>query len=158
EAARRIPALVAAISVAHDIGNPPFGHQGEAAIRSWVKSISATFDGSIGSPRDNALLKDYLYFDGNPQGFRLLTKLQGVAGSGLNLTASTLRASIKYPWGASSNLVDPKKPKFGYFQTEKEIFQWCGTKTGLKEGERHPLTSIMEASDDICYSILDVED
>ena len=156
-AERAVPALVAATSIAHDIGNPPFGHQGEAAIRLWVSKTSAQFNSSISSPRDRALLKDYLYFDGNPQGFRLLTMF-GIEEGGLNLTASTLRASFKYPWGASSSRVNKKKPKFGYFQTEKHLFEWSGKKVGLTENERHPLASIMEASDDICYSILDVED
>jgi dGTPase len=155
---RAIPALVAAIAIAHDVGNPPFGHQGESAIREWVKKTSVQFKSSISSPRDQALLKDYLYFDGNPQGFRLLTRLQGVVDGGLDLTAATLRASFKYPWPASSSRIDPEKPKFGYFQTEKKHFEWCSAMVGIPEGRRHPLASIMEASDDICYSILDVED
>lgn len=158
DANRAVPALVAAIAIAHDVGNPPFGHQGEAAIRDWVAKQSERFRSCVSSPRDQALLNDYLYFDGNPQGFRLMTRLQGVVDGGLDLTAATLRASLKYPWGASSDKVNPAKPKFGYFQTEKNIFDWSGTKVGVPEGKRHPLASIMEASDDICYSILDVED
>jgi dGTPase len=158
DANRAIPALVAAIAITHDVGNPPFGHQGEEAIRIWVKEISGSFESCISSPKDRALLNDYLFFDGNPQGFRLLTRLQQVVDGGLNLTAATLRSSFKYPWNASSSKVDPNKPKFGYFQTESEHFSWCSDMTGVAEGNRHPLASIMEASDDICYSILDVED
>ena len=156
DAMRVVPALVAAISVAHDIGNPPFGHQGETAIQRWVESIKP-----LVSPRGDFrsdLFNDYLYFDGNPQGFRLLTKLQGVTEGGLNLTASTLRAFFKYPWSSSSPRVDPKKPKFGYFQSEKNIFEWCTECVGLNSEERHPLASLMEASDDIAYSVLDIED
>lgn len=157
DAARAVPALVAAISIAHDIGNPPFGHQGEAAIRGWVKTVVSKYKGIISSKRDRLLVADYLNFDGNPQGFRLLTMF-GVEEGGMNLTASTLRASFKYPWGANSAQAKGHKQKFGYFQTEKNIFEWAGREVGLAEGERHPLASIMEASDDICYSILDVED
>ena len=154
---RSVPALVAAIAIAHDVGNPPFGHQGEAAIRLWVRGVASKLSSDL-TDEHQALLNDYLYFDGNPQGFRLLTKLQGVSEGGLNLTASTLRAYFKYPWSASSKEVNPEKPKFGYFQTEKGLFDWAGRQVGLREGQRHPLASIMEASDDICYSILDVED
>ncbi|MHB1273789.1 MAG: deoxyguanosinetriphosphate triphosphohydrolase family protein [Rhodanobacter sp.] len=157
-AERAVPALVAAISIAHDIGNPPFGHQGEDAIKSWVAKAAVTFRDCRNGPRDEALLQDYLYFDGNPQGFRLLTKLQGVEGGGLNLTASTLRAMFKYPRGSNSPKVDSKKPKFGFFQSEKDIFDWCSDQTEVPEGELHPLTAIMEACDDIAYSVLDVED
>lgn len=153
---RVVPALVAAISVAHDIGNPPFGHQGETAIQRWVESIKPKVS-SRGDFKSH-LFSDYLYFDGNPQGFRLLTKLQGVSEGGLNLTAGTLRAFFKYPWSSSSQRLDPKKPKFGYFQSEKNIFDWCTERVGLGAEERHPLASLMEASDDIAYSVLDIED
>ena len=124
DAVRTVPALVAAISIAHDIGNPPFGHQGEAAIRGWVGTIAEKYDGAFSSEKDQALLADYLNFDGNPQGFRLLTTF-GVEEAGLNLTASTLRSSIKYPWGASSGQAKNHKQKFGYFQTEKPLFDWA---------------------------------
>lgn len=155
-AERSVPALVASIAMAHDIGNPPFGHQGEGAIQDWVKGISSSF-GTL-DERGEELLKDYLYFDGNPQGFRLLTQLSGVEHGGLNLTASTLRAFFKYPWASSSHRVDVEKPKFGFFQTEKQFFDWSGERVGLADEERHPLASLMEASDDIAYSVLDVED
>ena len=157
-AERSMPALAAAIAMSHDIGNPPFGHQGEEAIRMWVGKISSTFADCVTSAQDQAYLNDYRYFDGNPQGFRLLTQLQGVDAGGLNLSASTLRASVKYPWGSSSKSVNVKKPKFGYFSTESKVFEWAGEHCGLLEGVRHPLTSIMEACDDIAYSVLDVED
>jgi dGTPase len=157
DAMRAVPALVAAISIAHDIGNPPFGHQGEAAIRGWVKIVANKYEGAVSSKKDKALLADYLNFDGNPQGFRLLTMF-GIEDGGLNLTASTLRASFKYPWSADSIRAKEHKKKFGFFQTEKHLFDWAGKETGIAEGVRHPLASIMEASDDICYSILDVED
>ena len=124
DAVRTVPALVAAISIAHDIGNPPFGHQGEAAIRGWVGTIAEKYDGAFSSEKDQALLADYLNFDGNPQGFRLLTTF-GVEEAGLNLTASTLRSSFKYPWGASSGQAKNHKQKFGYFQTEKPLFDWA---------------------------------
>jgi dGTPase len=164
-AARKITALTSAISISHDMGNPPFGHQGEGAIRAWVntnlEAIQADWDRDK-DKEDHHLyqnyLKDFLYFDGNPQAFRLVATLQGVDKGALNLSASTLRAMFKYPWSADSNLVDSKKPKFGYFQSEREIFEWCCKETGIESPFLHPLTPIMEACDDIAYSILDIED
>jgi dGTPase len=101
-----------------------------------------------------------LNFDGNPQSLRLLTKLQTSHGRvGLDLTAATLGASLKYPVDAQN--CDRRKPaikKFGYFESERAVVEWIREQTGLSEGERHPLTWIMEACDDIAYSVLDVDD
>lgn len=158
-----------AIGLAHDLGNPPFGHQGEAAIGSWFSKRggwifshqcddrnSIVFDNPIS---ENSRL-EFTKFDGNPQTLRLVTRLQTHAYNlGLDLSAATLAALIKYPVSAANR--DEKNPahkKVGYFESEKEIVEWIREKTGLKEKQRHPLTWIMEACDDIAYSILDVDD
>lgn len=156
-----------AIGLAHDLGNPPFGHQGEVAIGAWFEKRSdwifsrlASEEQELSKPVSAKYHNEFLKFDGNPQTLRLITKLQThVDHVGLDLTAATLAASLKYPVSAENR--DKKKPsikKVGYFASEKEIVDWFRRETGLKEGQRHPLTWIMEACDDVAYSILDVDD
>lgn len=145
---RNVPSLLAAVGLAHDLGNPPFGHQGELAMQQWFREGGAGNDVDI----------DFLEFDGNAQTFRLLTRLQVLNDQfGLNLTLATLAALIKYPsvYG-SANKGGFKK--YGIFQSEKQIIQEVWDNTGLKEGFRHPLAYVMEACDDIAYSIIDAED
>ena len=145
---RNVPSILAAIGLAHDLGNPPFGHQGELAIQQWFKNESEIKN----------LKKDFLKFDGNAQTFRLLTKLQILNDEyGLNLTLGTLAALIKYPsvYG-SANKGGFKK--YGIFVSEKEIIEEVWRHTGLKKGMRHPLAYVMEACDDIAYSVIDAED
>ena len=145
---RNVPALLAAVGLAHDLGNPPFGHQGEVAIRDWFKN----------NHQDIETHEDFLQFDGNPQTFRLLTRLQVLNDNfGLNLTVATLSALIKYPsFHDSENRGGFKK--FGIFESEKRIAEEVWRETGLQEGMRHPLAYIMEACDDIAYSVIDAED
>jgi dGTPase len=148
---RDVPSLLAAIGLAHDLGNPPFGHQGESAIRSWFEK----------KKKDTQIEfhNDFLKFDGNSQTLRLLTKLQILNDNfGLNLTYATLLALIKYP--VSSENVGKKGPwkKHGFFKSEEDVVNDLWTKMEIKEGIRHPLTYIMEACDDIAYSVLDAED
>lgn len=160
--------ILGAIGLAHDLGNPPFGHQGEAAIsrwfedrRSWIfDRIHAKADKPEIDPVDGACKAEFTGFDGNPQTVRLLTRLQTSFGKvGLDLTAATIAAAIKYPVPASGvDASNPIKKKYGYFSSEEDIVQWAWRETGLSEGQRHPLTWIMEAADDIAYSVLDVED
>ncbi|WP_278442037.1 deoxyguanosinetriphosphate triphosphohydrolase family protein [Pseudomonas oryzihabitans] len=147
QAKRNIPALLAAVGLAHDLGNPPFGHQGELAIQQWfLEKKHESFD------------KDFVEFDGNAQTFRLLTRLQLLNDKfGLNLTVSTLAALLKYPSVYGSKSKGGFK-KHGVFQSEREIIQEVWQETGLSEGIRHPLAYIMEACDDIAYSIIDAED
>ncbi|MCI0561016.1 MAG: dNTP triphosphohydrolase, partial [Nitrososphaera sp.] len=145
---RNVPALLAAVGLAHDLGNPPFGHQGEISIQQWFKEGGAGKDVDI----------DFREFDGNAQTFRLLTRLQVLNDQfGLNLALGTLAALIKYPsvYG-SSNKGGFKK--FGIFRSEEPIVQEVWEHTGLGEGIRHPLAYVMEACDDIAYSIIDAED
>lgn len=146
---RNVPALLAAVGLAHDLGNPPFGHQGEAAIRQWF----------IEKFKNNEEIEyDFLEFDGNAQTFRLLTRLQLLNDRyGLNLTVATLAALIKYPSIYGSGGKKGFK-KFGIFKSEAEIIETVWQHTGLGAGIRHPLAYIMEACDDIAYSIIDAED
>lgn len=148
---RVVPSLLAAIGLSHDLGNPPFGHQGEEAMRQWFEEHNKNiFKGCCH--------KDFLEFDGNAQTFRLLTKLQILNDNyGLNLTYATLAALMKYPTFPDSDQSDGYK-KWGIFESEKEIAEEVWENVGLKEGQRHPLTFIMEACDDIAYSVLDAED
>lgn len=160
--------ILSTIGLAHDLGNPPFGHRGEAAIREWFKDQASWIfthkDSSTPEPLANPvpshLCNEFLQFDGNPQTLRLLTQLQtSPAFVGLDLSAATLAASLKYSVRVSgvNDSVDWAK-KFGYFESEVEVVKWVRSATGLSEGQRHPLTWIMEACDDIAYSVLDVED
>ena len=141
---RAVPALLATIGLAHDLGNPPFGHQGEHTICQWFeKKVTAD--------------EDFLKFDGNCQTFRLLTRLQILNDKfGLNLTYATLAGLMKYPVFHSSNGHSFKK--FGVFISEKDIAKDVWTATGLSEGIRHPLAYVTEACDDIAYSVIDAED
>lgn len=148
EVKRNIPPLLAAVGLAHDLGNPPFGHQGELAIQQWFQEEHAHYDVAL----------DFLEFDGNAQTFRLLTRLQVLNDQyGLNLTVATLAALIKYPsvYGGTDKF---GYKKYGIFFSEKEIVDEVWVQTGLNEGVRHPLAYLMEACDDIAYSIIDAED
>ena len=146
---RNVPALLAAVGLAHDLGNPPFGHQGEAAMREWFSERQD--DG-------NEEHDDFRCFDGNPQTFRLLTRLQVLNDEfGLNLTVATLAALMKYPIFHDSQERKNFR-KFGIFESERSIALEVWRETGLREGLRHPFAYIMEACDDIAYSVIDAED
>lgn len=163
-----IQPILLATGLGHDLGNPPFGHQGEAAIGGWFENRKEWIFTKTAQDGKNleadavpeALHSEFTQFDGNPQGLRLLTRLQThVDGLGLDLTAATLAAGLKYP--VCFKNIDPQIPlrkKGGYFSSEKDIVEWVREHTGLEEGQRHPLTWIMEACDDIAYSVLDVDD
>jgi dGTPase len=158
-------AIVAAASVTHDIGNPPFGHSGEKAIGEYFKT------GKGLQYKSNLTEKEYqdlIDFEGNANGFKILTESrEGILG-GLRLSYATLGAFLKYP---KESL--PKKPtnhivdkKYGFFQSEKESFLDVATELGLTQKSisedlsfyRHPLAYLVEAADDICYTIIDFED
>jgi dGTPase len=158
-------AIVAAASLAHDIGNPPFGHSGEKAIGEFF----ANGPGKKYKPRlTEKEYQDLIDFEGNANGFKLLTaSREGVQG-GLRLSYGTLGAFVKYP---KESL--PKRPtshiadkKFGVFQSEKDFLKEVANELGLiPTGKnaaisycRHPLTYLVEAADDICYTIIDFED
>ncbi|MEQ8219409.1 MAG: dNTP triphosphohydrolase [Arenibacter sp.] len=158
-------AIVAAAALAHDIGNPPFGHSGEKAIGEYFKTGRGKQFKTVLTKKE---YQDIIDFEGNANGYRLLTESrQGVEG-GLRLSYATLGAFMKYP---KESL--PKKPtkhiadkKFGFFQQDVVSFQEVAAELGLESrgnGQdvgfcRHPLTFLVEAADDICYTIIDFED
>ena len=170
DAMRSIPATLAAVGLAHDIGNPPFGHRGEEAIRSWFRrNCEKLFQPQPGacdemcndlSDLTSQHRNDFLKFEGNAQTLRLLTKLQVIGDDlGLNLTFGTLASLMKYV--ASSNQTDSDKParkKVGYFASEAQVANSIRSETGLTYPVRHPLSLVMEACDDIAYSVIDAED
>jgi len=125
-ALRDVPALLATIGLAHDLGNPPFGHQGEAAMGRWFAQNYARVFGDAPELTE-AMRQDFLRFEGNAQTLRLLTKLQLINDDyGLNLTAATLAALIKYPVG--SGAIDQAKvarKKHGFFQSEQDLGGGC---------------------------------
>lgn len=158
DAIRNIPALLAAIGLAHDLGNPPFGHQGESAIQSWFIDNSEKVLADLNS--NDQWIKDFTKFEGNAQAFRLVTRLQLLNDNfGLDLTYATLAGLMKYP--TASNKLDENIPimkKHGFFASEQTIAESVLENTGLRLGKRHALAYIMEACDDIAYVVLDVED
>jgi len=150
--------IVSAACLAHDMGNPPFGHAGEEAISNY-------FTGGNGQKIKTAVTdeewNDLTHFEGNANALRLLTnQFSGRRKGGFALTYSTLAALIKYPYGTDSGM-----KKFGFFQSEKETFLAIARELGLKKMSdspmmfaRHPLVFLVEAADDICYEIMDIED
>ncbi|YBG10276.1 dGTP triphosphohydrolase [Acinetobacter baumannii] len=126
----------------HDIGNPPFGHLGEAAIQQWFKKNGI------------APNSDLHKFDGNPQGFRLIRLLSGVDSFGLNLTCSLLLSTIKYPYTIDAN----KDTKVGIFKLCYESYENACKAINWKHGKYFPLMRIMDTADEIAYSMSDLED
>ncbi|MEM9686870.1 MAG: deoxyguanosinetriphosphate triphosphohydrolase [Bacteroidota bacterium] len=158
-------AIVAAAALAHDIGNPPFGHSGEKAIGAYFKSGKGQELKKVLTAKQ---YQDLVDFEGNANGFKILTESREGIPGGLRLSYATLGAFMKYP---KESL--PKKPvmsiaakKFGFFQSEKEYFLEVVSELGLMETGtedniafcRHPLAYLVEAADDICYTIIDFED
>ncbi len=174
---REIPVILKNSCLVHDIGNPPFGHFGETVIQNYfshfferniVKDSKDDFteqdenSGKILLELTDKQKQDFLYFDGNAQGLRVLTKLQILNDIyGLNLTYATLGAYIKYP---NCNSIDDDiigKHKIGVFDSEVDFFNRIVEECGLKVGNevlRHPLCYLMEAADSICYLTMDIED
>jgi dGTPase len=154
-----IGSVVAASCLAHDLGNPPFGHSGEDAIKEFFQNGSGQ---ELISRFSVARQKDFTCFDGNANAFRLLShQFKGRREGGYDLTYTMLASIVKYPY--ESTLAT--KPKFGFFQSEKEIFEMIALETGLQKIDadgikyaRHPLVFLVEAADDICYQIMDIED
>lgn len=155
---RNLPALLAATGLVHDLGNPPFGHQGESAIQSWFLEHKEEL--LINRGLSTQQQQDFLKFEGNAQAFRLVTRLQLLNDDfGLDLTYATLAAMMKYPVGSDrTDASVAAKKKHGFFSSEQPIAERVFEQTGLKEGIRHPLAYVMEACDDIAYVVLDAED
>lgn len=160
--------IVETACLMHDIGNPPFGHFGEAAIAKWASSSEAkaslcnALSVDINEYDDFSPLEDFEYFDGNPQGFRIITKLQGDDGLyGLNLTYTQLAAFLKYTYSPRTKPESagvPFSKKVGFFDTELDIIESAWSSLNMTKNSRHPLGFLMEASDDISYCISDIED
>ena len=159
---QEIGQIVSAACLAHDMGNPPFGHSGEKAIQTYFTE---------GPGRDlqrevsHQFWDDITHFEGNANAFRLLThQFKGRRQGGFVMTYSMLASIVKYPF---SSAVCSKKGKFGFFNTERDIFRRIADELGIKclsePGDplryvRHPLVYLVEAADDICYEIMDIED
>lgn len=159
---QEIGQIVATACLAHDMGNPPFGHSGEKAIQTF-------FSEGPGSELKPLVSKgfwsDITHFEGNANAFRLLThQFKGRRPGGFVMTYSTLASIVKYPFASS---LASKKGKFGFFQSEAELYERIADDMGIirksAQGEplhyaRHPLVYLVEAADDICYEIMDIED
>lgn len=146
----RIPftSTVETACLLHDIGNPPFGHFGEAAIRKWVAEYVQK---NYAKPEYSDYLSSIAQFDGNAQGFRIITRLQRHKNEfGLNLTCTQIAATIKYPKGSTS--------KINFFKVDEPIYKEVCDLLGMNELSRHPLSYLMEAADDIAYCLSDIED
>lgn len=150
--------IVAAACLCHDLGNPPFGHSGEKTISSFFSEGPGLDMRSHFSTRQWA---DLVNFEGNANSFRLLThQFKGRRSGGMAMTYSTLASIVKYPF---TSLYATPKGKFGFFESEEPIYRRIAEELGIPELEpgrfaRHPLVFIMEAADDICYQIMDIED
>ena len=157
-----IGSIVSAACLAHDLGNPPFGHSGERAIAAYFAEGKGR---QLREQLSEEEWNDIIHFEGNANAFRLLThQFNGRRRGGFALTYSTLASIVKYPF---SSYYAGGKPKFGFFQTEAETFRTIADELGLirlsREGEplrycRHPLVFLVEAADDICYQMMDIED
>lgn len=157
-----IGAIVSAACLAHDLGNPPFGHSGEKAISTYFSEGKGQTLREQLSPME---WEDLTHFEGNANAFRLLThQFLGRRKGGFVMTYSTLASIVKYPF---PSICAGKKSKFGYFVSEQADYQKIATELGIKrmskEEEppvyaRHPLVFLVEAADDICYQMMDIED
>ena len=161
-----IGAVVSAACLAHDLGNPPFGHSGERAISTFFSEGRGQSlchpqpDGSCLTPEQ---WEDLTHFEGNANAFRLLThQFEGRRQGGFVLTYTTLASIVKYPYASS---LAGTKSKFGFFTTEEDTFRRIADELGMRRLQdsplryaRHPLVYLVEAADDICYQIMDIED
>lgn len=157
ELERTIPMILKTAAFVHDIGNPPFGHFGETIIQNYFKEYLKKR-----IVTDKQAL-DFTCFDGNAEGFRILTRLQYIGDlSGLNLTYATLAAYSKYPNDNTPDKSYIGRKKHGVFTSESDIFnkmvEACHMGTDDNKVKRHPLSFLVEAADSISYSIMDIED
>lgn len=159
--AQSMGCIVSAACLAHDMGNPPFGHSGEEAIRSFFREGKGR---DIQSMVCWQLWSDLINFDGNANTFRLLThQFNGRRKGGFGITYSTLASIVKYPYPSFY----VTKPKFGFFHKEEQQFSTIADKLGIplvsignghEQWARYPLVYLVEAADDICYEVMDIED
>lgn len=162
-----LPAVVMTACIAHDIGNPPFGHSGETAIRSFFEELDDAKRQRMEAELTENQFNDFKKFEGNANAFRILTSI--FLKNGLKLTYATLASIIKYPtdsthgFDKTTGLISSKKT--GFFDSEltyfKEVAESLGIHSQNKETNtyaRHPFVFLVEAADDICYRIIDLED
>lgn len=161
-------AIVATACLSHDIGNPPFGHSGESAISNYFRNGEGKKYESL--INDNDKWSDLINFEGNANGFKILTNSRKSVGGGIKLTYAALASFVKYPTKSYKTEEEKNKfkgkvsfKKYGYFQSDKDIFEDIFRELEINRitdyyYERHPITFLVEASDDICYRIMDFED
>lgn len=162
-----LSAVVMTACIAHDIGNPPFGHSGEDAIRTFFNEIEGEKLEILNSQLTENQFNDFKRFEGNANAFRILTSI--FKNNGLSLTYTTLASIVKYPSDSTSGfnkktgLVSTKKS--GFFDSELEFYQRIATELNIHKLDnekniyaRHPFVFLVEAADDICYRIIDIED
>lgn len=159
---RDIGSIVSAACLAHDMGNPPFGHAGERAIRSYFTEGRGA---ALREQLPEQVWADVTHFDGNANAFRLLThQFNGHRRGGFVMTYSALASIVKYPY---SSLQCGAKPKFGFFAPEQADYERIADELGIAlvpgpdgtpRRARHPLVYLVEAADDICYEVMDIED
>ena len=150
--------IIQSACLAHDIGNPPFGHAGESAIRGWFQDHKDVLE-CLETPQQN----DFLYWEGNAQAFRVLTQVEHhLFDGGMRLTYATLGAMMKYPWTSCQR---NENDKYGCFWSEKNILEAVCQKLEMKKTHgvnfhwsRNPFALLTEAADDVCYRVLDIED
>lgn len=157
-----IGTIVSAACLAHDMGNPPFGHSGEKAMQTFFTEGDGK---QLKSMVSSQFWDDITHFEGNANAFRLLThRFFGRRQGGFVMTYSMLASIVKYPFSSSWT---GRHGKFGFFQSEAEDYRKIADELGVicksKPGEplkyaRHPLVYLVEAADDICYEIMDIED
>lgn len=157
-----IGTIVSTACLAHDLGNPPFGHSGEKAIQTYFSEGAGAY---LKERLSEPLWNDLVHFEGNANAFRILThRYKGRREGGFVMTYSTLASIVKYPF---SSMFSGAHGKFGFFETEKLSFEKIADELGLlcletQKGAvryaRHPLVYLVEAADDICYEIMDIED
>lgn len=159
-----IGAIVQVACLAHDIGNPPFGHTGEDALREWFRDPA---NARYLEPLSAGERLDVQTYEGNAHGLRMVASLEMHYGEGgMRLTAASMGALVKYPWTAAAEPVPEgksRKGKFNIYSTERDYYAAVADELGLirlgpERWARHPLSYLMEAADDICYAILDLED
>ena len=158
EVLENIPDIVATACLCHDLGNPPFGHSGEKTISTWFSEGPGKILEKDLNPQQ---WTDFINFEGNANSFRLLAhQFVGRRPGGFAMTYSTLGTLVKYPW---TSQFAGEKGKFGFFESEEPLYRKVAEWLEIPEISpgifaRHPLVYLMEAADDICYQIMDIED
>ena len=158
EILEEIGTIVSTACLAHDLGNPPFGHSGEEAISYFFTEGEGQYLKKLLTDEEWA---DISHFEGNANAFRLLThSFNGRRPGGYTMTFTTLASIVKYPFESKASL---KGHKYGFFQSEKEIYKEVAEELGIIQLNskplqyvRHPLVYLVEAADDICYHIMDI--